>query len=365
LVFRILRLNKSMTNKVVDYIIVGQGLAGSCLAVQLLKKKKKLTVIDFPDEHAASRVAAGLFNPVTGKKLSLTWMAEALFPYLHTFYRDAERLTNEQFYFPMPVYRPFVSAGEQNEWVSKGTDAIYTTYLENVFTSPVFASQVSNPYGGVLLKQCGYLDTTRFLKAIRRLIGEYCSLREELFNEAELAVHPGGVVYGDVSASQIIFCGGISVNQSNLFSWLPIRPLKGEALQVSTDEIVPRIYNRGVYVVPGVWKVGATYNHRDSVPGVTPAALSELTDGLNSLIRFPYQVRNQLWGFRPTVPDRRPILGPHPEFKNVVIFNGLGTKGVSLAPYFSNVLMQWLENGQLLNNEVDIQRYKSLYWKSA
>ncbi|MDL5050926.1 hypothetical protein QQ054_33540 [Oscillatoria amoena NRMC-F 0135] len=128
---------------------------------------------------------------------------------------------------------------------------------------------------------------------------------------------------------------------------------------------MPRIYNRGVYVVPGVWKAGATYNRFDKTVGTTQAAWHELTAGLDSLIRFPYQVAGQLWGFRPTVPDRRPILGVHPEFSSIVIFNGLGTKGVSLAPYFANHLVQWLENGQPLNNEVDIQRYKSLYWKSA
>jgi glycine oxidase len=86
--------------------------------------------------------------------------------------------------------------------------------------------------------------------------------------------------------------------------------------------------------------------------------LKELTEKLNELAVFPYKITNQSWGIRPTTPDRRPILGAHPEHQNVLIFNGLGTKGVSLAPYFSQVLSELLENEVPLNKEVDIQRYK-------
>ncbi|QOI97109.1 MAG: FAD-binding oxidoreductase [Flammeovirgaceae bacterium] len=354
-----------MNTKVVDYLIVGQGLAGSCLAVQLLERKKKIAVIDLPVDQAASRVAAGLFNPITGKIFSLTWQADILFSYLHMFYQRAEKLTGQHFFYPMPVYRPFASAGEQNDWMIKSADNRYTPYLEQLTTSPIFESQVINPYGGLLLKQCGYLDTVKFLEAVRKLIVQQGTFLEDFFNEAELVICPDGVTYRNLKAARVIFCQGIAVNQNRFFSWLPIQPLKGEVLQLETDEEVTRIYNRGVYVVPGVWKAGATYNRFDGTPGITPDARKELTAALDLLVRFPYQIRNQLFGFRPTVPDRRPILGLHPEFNNLIVFNGLGTKGVSLAPYFSHHLVQWLENELALNNAVAIQRYKSLYWKSA
>lgn len=353
-----------MNTTVVDYIIVGQGLAGSCLAVELLNRKRKVAVIDFAMAQAASRVAAGLFNPVTGKKLSLTWLADDLFSHLDTFYQDAERITDTRFYFPMPVYRPFVSAGEQNEWM--GRDSVFLSrYVEKEYSTPAFESQVVNPYGGLLVKQCGYLDTIAFLAAIRNRVAQQGILLEEWFDEQALTVYPEKVSYRNLNASRLIFCTGVLASQSRFFSWLPIQPLKGEVLQLQTGEVVPRIYNRGVYVVPGVWKAGATYNRFDSTEGVTPEALAELTNGLRSLIRFPYKITSQLWGFRPTVPDRRPLLGVHPHFKNIIIFNGLGTKGVSLAPYFAHQLVLWLENGRALNNAVDIQRYKSVYWKSA
>ena len=126
------------------------------------------------------------------------------------------------------------------------------------------------------------------------------------------------------------------------------------------------IINRGVYVVPsrGSWRVGATYSYNDQTPGTTTRASAELVERLEGLITEPFEIEGQQWGLRPTTPDRRPMLGRHPEFKSLWIFNGLGTKGVSLAPYFAEVLIRSIENGEPLNKEVDIERFKSLYWTS-
>ncbi len=101
-----------------------------------------------------------------------------------------------------------------------------------------------------------------------------------------------------------------------------------------------------------------TYQFQDSTRTITQQGLEELTEKLEELISFPYTIINQSWGMRPSTLDRRPILGSHPDHQSVVIFNGLGTKGVSLAPYFSHVLAEWLEKGRPINKEVDIQRYK-------
>lgn len=353
-----------MTDKNVDYIIVGQGLAGSCLALQLLFRQKRVLVIDRVREHAATRVAAGLFNPVTGRQMTMTWLADTLFPYLHSFYVQAELFLQSKFFFPMPLYRPFVSIEEQNEWMGRSSDADYSRYIEALHTNSAFARQVKNPLGGLLLKQCGYIDTTVFSDALRDYLKKKDALLDEDLHEHELKTDKNVVIYRNWRARRIIFCTGEMAKQTSFFSWLPIRPLKGETLTIATNEPVEVIYNRGVYVVPHLWKVGATYTH-DTSPSITEVGKVELTDKLNELIAFPYSVVNQHWGFRPTTPDRRPLLGPHPAFEQIVIFNGLGTKGVSLAPYFSEELTRWMENGHPLDQSVDINRYKSLFSKSA
>ncbi|HEY3430794.1 MAG TPA: FAD-binding oxidoreductase [Cyclobacteriaceae bacterium] len=341
-----------------DYIIVGHGLAGACLSLQLLECNRKILVIDRSDEQAASRVAAGLFNPVTGRKMAKTWLADQIFPYLHQFYQRAEQRTNSSFFYPMPLYRPFISIEEQNEWMGKSTDTTLTDYIDRIHTSPIFERQVKNEFGGLMLKQCGYLNTVKFCESVKKLVLQSATWLEEGFDEQELKIEKTWVEYRNYRASKIIFCQGESVRLGTLFSWLPIQPLKGETLTIQTEDKVSKIYNRGVYIVPEIWRVGATYQFQDKTRTITEAGRKELVEKLNELVNFRYSIIAQSWGMRPTTPDRRPILGAHPEHASVAIFNGLGTKGVSLAPYFSNVLAAWLENNTPLNKEVDIHRYK-------
>ncbi len=348
-------LNSSLS---VDYIIVGQGLAGSCLAMQLIKRNKKVVVIDKPHDNSATRVAAGLFNPITGRNLSKTWKADVLFQELHRFYREVEEITGAHFFHPMPLYRPFVSIEEQNEWMGKSANEDFAPYIQEVCTTPSAQQFVRNPFGGIRLQQCGYVNTLVFLQAVRTHIQQKGVVLDEVFDETALTFYTDHVEYKQFRASKIIFCQGVEALQNKLFSWLPIRPLKGETLSIKPSVNVPEIYNRGVYVVPGLWRVGATYQYADTTPAITEAGRLELIEKLEALLAFPYEVVGQSWGMRPTTPDRKPIVGSHPDHPHAVVFNGLGTKGVSLAPYFSQVLATWLENNGSINKEVDIDRYK-------
>lgn len=348
----------------VDYIIVGLGLAGATLAMELLKRKKRLCVFDLPGENRASAIAAGLFNPITGKTMVLTWKADQVFPLLHEWYRGVESILGEQFFFPQPVYRPFVSAGEQNEWMGKSADSAFGDYLQNVQTIPHNPSQVINPFGGLLLRQCGYVNTTDFLNAVRALListGQYDSSR---FNYESLAVE-GDLLYKDLAADKIIFCEGAHVKSNPFFSWLPIRPLGGEVLEIELNEQPDFLYNRHVYVVPTSerrFKVGATYVNKD-ITGISAEGRQELTERLDELLCLDYRIVHQDWGIRPVVRDRKPILGAHPNHANLVVLNGLGTKGVSLAPYCASRLCGWLEDGLDLDPDTNIERFKSLYSK--
>jgi glycine oxidase len=342
----------------VDYIIVGQGLAGSATAVQLLRLKQKIAVFDEPSMNNSSRIAAGLFNPITGKKMSKTWLADKIFPYLHEFYSSVERESGEHFFHPTPLYRPFLSIEEQNEWMARAGDPLLSPYIEKIQLEK-WIDGVNDPYGGLLLKQCGFLDTRKFIHAVSILITRDGTLCREVFSADDLEINPDGFSYGSLRARRVILCSGVHTNK--FFDWIPIRPLKGETLSIKSDLPRENVINRGVYMVPdeesGTWRVGSTYNFHDQTPVATSAGREELESKIYGLIDRKFEVVDHQWGFRPTTPDRRPILGSHPEHKNLILFNGLGTKGVSLAPYFSEVLVHSLEKEGSIHKEVDIDRF--------
>ena len=212
-------------------------------------------------------------------------------------------------------------------------------------------------------RNCFFINTREYIQACRILISRSASLLTETFDSDDLEVDKNFVRYKDWQAKRIIFCSG--THQNKWFSWLPIRPLKGETITIQAGIPQDQIINRGVYMVPiapGSWRVGSTYNFHDQYPATTTEGKMELVENVRGLISLDFTVTDHAFGFRPTTPDRRPILGPHPETDRVVAFNGLGTKGISLAPYFSEVLVRWLENEGSINKEVDIERFKSVYW---
>lgn len=350
----------------VDYIIVGQGLAGSALSLHCLKRSKRILVIDKPTANTASRIAVGLFNPITGRFLVKTWMADILFPFMHSFYRDAELTTGGRFFYPMSLYRPFATIEEQNEWMAKSVEPEYSQYLASI-SSKQLHPFVRDDFGGFTLNHCGYLDCIPYLEAVRNYISARSMVLEEVFEDDELEVAGDIVRYKGYEAPSIIFCQGME--RSGWFDWIPILPLKGETLRIETSLTENIIINRGVYAVPtnqrGQWRVGATYSRNDASPGITVEGRQELTSKVGDLLRDPFSVLSQDWGIRPTTHDRKPVLGRHPEHRALYILNGMGPKGVSLAPYFSEVLLNYIENGRPLNKDVNIERYKLLYWSSS
>lgn len=347
----------------VDYIIVGQGLAGSTLALESIKRGKTVCVFDEPQANRASMTAAGICNPITGKVMIRSYLADTLFPFLQSWYPEAETILGEKFFRPLPVYRPFLSEQERQQWGQRSSEADFRPFVR-VRTSPFHEDKLVNPHGGLEVLQSGVLDVVRWVTSVRSLLIEKGMYRDARFDEADVHVADRITVRG-ISATRLIYCNGISARQSPWFGWLPLRPLKGETLTLRMQFPEDRIISRGVYAVPltepGTFVVGSTYQHEPFSPGVSEEGRHQVLDRFAKLFKMPAEVIHQDWGIRPTVTDRRPLLGRHPRAENVIIFNGLGTKGVSLAPYFASVLLDWIERDAPLPAEVNISRFKSLY----
>ncbi len=350
-----------------DHIIIGQGLAGSCLALQLLRRGKKVIVFDQPQNNRASAVAAGLFNPVTGKRLTKAWEADKVFPYLFQFYAEAEESLGQKFFYPQPIYQPFVSIAEQNDWMARSESRELKKFVERIFTESVYGDQTYDDFGGILINHTGYLNTNLFMQGLRLVLEKENAYQPHYFDISLLKIRNDKVNYKNYEGTNIIFCEGLGSLKNPLFGWVPIIPLKGETLSISIKEKPKAIFNRGVYLVPSgrereeEYLAGATYQPNDHTEGISTTAKAELEEKISALIKIPFKTNFQNWGIRPSTRDRRPVLGAHPLYKNVIAFNGLGTKGVSLAPYFSDLLADWLCHEAEIPSEINIARFKALY----
>ncbi len=342
----------------IDFLIIGQGLAGTALAYRLEQLGQTFLLFDQPESNQSSRVAAGLYNPVTGRKMVRSWKAEELFPEIESFYSDLEHLTGRQFLTRQKIYRPFLSIEEQNEWMGHSSDPAIGMFIETIFTESQYP-QMRDSFGGVLLRMSGWLNINEYLDGM----AEYFSdrLRLEGFDETLLENTSDGWKYGTVFAKNIVYCNGLGASKSRFFSYLPFAPVKGELLEVAQDFDPDFIANRGVFRVPlskGIYRVGSTYTWHDLETGPTETAKSEILAKLQDLVRVPVtEVKSHKTGIRPATKDRKPFLGKHPREDSVYIFNGFGAKGVSLTPFFSKMMADYLIKSQPISAEVNIARY--------
>lgn len=347
----------------VDYIIVGQGLAGSILADHLIIEGCSVMVYDDPTISNSSKIAGGLYNPVTGRKMVKTWNADRLFDYLVDYYPQYEQRLSAKFLHDIPIYRPFISPEELNEWMGKSADIDYGKFIRKVNSTSAYGHQVNDDFGGLLLNQSGYVDTHQLVIASAKMLDKNKSLKREVFDSQQLRLLDHEIEYDGIKAKGVIYCNGHKSVGEHFFGWVPLRPVKGELLIIKIEQQLGVIHNRGVFVIPmgaGMCKVGSTYDHNNLDEQPTLIAKSVLIKKLDELVKFPYEVVNQLAGIRPATKDRKPIIGTHHKYKNLHLFNGFGTKGVSLIPLFAKEMTQLLINNKRIDHEVNIERFFSL-----
>ena len=319
-----------------------------------MRRNLVVTVADAGDSNAASRVAAGMFNPITSKLRTSTWNANRLFPVLDEFYRWSEVLLQTSFYHPMVMYRPFTSVEDQNGWSMEDNP-----YIRRLHFMTVWGESVHDPLGGIEINHAGYVETLRFTDAFR----EHMEARDSF-----VRVSGGHQEAMELATEyrQVIWCEGAAVHHNPLFRWLPVSRLKGEVLDIRTSLPSDILFNGPAWLVPGPhpgrFRAGSTYD-RSGVPGNTAEGMADLTGRLRSLLSADFSVDSADWGFRPVVRDRRPVMGPHPERAGHYIFNGLGTKGVSLAPWCAARFADFLTGYQSLPDEVNISRFSTFYFK--
>jgi glycine/D-amino acid oxidase-like deaminating enzyme len=357
-----------MSIRTYDYILVGQGIAGTALAWHLIEAGKSILVVNDSTRPSASLVAAGIYNPLTGRKLVKTWMADTIFPYAVDFYTRLETALQTRFVYPLSIYRPYRSLEEQKNYSAYASEPEIAEYVFNELESQPDRKGLNFPFGGLLVKGGGWIDLAAVIHKSREYFIEKKQYAECDFFSKNLIANHDGVKWGNIEAGKVIFCQGVDARENSLFDWLPFNPVKGQILDVIFEGYISEeIVNQGIFILPSpdrqTYRVGATYSWHDLDWEVTEDGRAYLENKLQPLISSNYTILTQRAGLRPSSKDRRPLIGLHPAQPAVGVFNGLGTKGVTLAPYFAGEFVQYLENDKELNSEVNIDRHFSLYYR--
>lgn len=351
-----------MTGRV-DVLIIGQGLAGTLLAVELIARGMRVLVVDDGHGSSSTRMAAGLLNPVTGLRLTRARQAERFISVALRTYADLERRWDASFYHPLPMLRIFRSERQRFDWLKRLASPDYGDYLQSPLAPEALPPGLHAPHGAGLQQQTGYLDTTTFLEAGRRWLHAQDALHEGRFDWSELRLSEAGARWQAWTAGKVITCEGYRGEDNPWFGWLPLRPCKGQILTLETpDPLPPWILNRGTWLLPlggGRARVGATYEREDIGAGPSAASREALLREAHAF--FPGRVRWSLvaeaTGVRPGTRDRMPLVGLHPEHGQLGVCNGFGSKGVLMAPYYTRCLAVALVEGADVPREAGVQRW--------
>ncbi len=348
-----------------DLIIVGTGLAAHVMALQAEFNGLKSVIIGSPQLSSSSWVAAGLWNPVVFKRMTRSWRAESLLPELNEFYSKSELLLNEHFYTERKIIKPFFSPEEKNLWI-KRAQAELSQYLDKI------AHPASEEHKGLLIptdfgivNHCGNIQMNLFLNASITHFKKKGVFIDEVFDHSLLKIETDAVTYKDLKATHVVFCEGHLVKNNPLFHWIPLKPVKGEVLTLKIDvvDLKTNVLNHDAFILKqndGTYKLGSTYDWNDLNDKPSQHGLTVLISKLSKLITSEYTILKHEAGVRPSSIDRRPIIGAHPLHKHVHVFNGLGTKGVMIAPYFAKNFVHFLMKKETLNPEVDVARFYHL-----
>lgn len=342
-----------------DCIIIGAGLAGVTLGHFLEKNKKTFCVIS-DHSQPTSRIAGGVYNPVVLKRFTPIWRADEVSSVADSFYTEAEKAAGLSFRKALPVWRKFASVEEQNNWFAAADNLVLQHYLGGCILSSGNTA-IPAPFGLGEVLHTGRLDIKLYLDNALAQWQKQGIYYEQTFDYELLQICEEYVVYKGVEARNIVFCEGCGVANNPYFKNVPMRPCKGETLTFSAPDLKLNniLKSDGVIIPLGneLYTVGATYDPEDLTECITEVSRTALIEKLEKMICCDYEIVSHQAGIRPTVADRRPLVGQHPIHIPLWILNGLGTRGVLNAPLCAQVLYNAIFQKIDIPQEMNVNRF--------
>jgi glycine/D-amino acid oxidase-like deaminating enzyme len=347
--------------KQTDYLLVGQGIAGSVMALALMRRGKSVMVIDKPQLSSSSKIAAGVYNPFNFRQMMNNWRAMEMIDAAKSLYQYTEKKSLSRIFTERKILKVFTSADERTLWERACIEKTGLLAEEKILENP-FGEMVLAPYGIGVVNNGGSVDTGMLLYVTAELLKQQNGFAEEEFDPEKLQVSASGIVYDErISAGHLIFCEGHLITENPFFNFVPIKPAKGQLLHVHIPGLaLTEVLNRGAYLLPlgnELFVLGSTFDNDEVNEIPTEAAITDLLSRLQKFVKTSVKIVSHYAGIRPAVQDRRPVIGTHPEHKRVSMMNGMGSKAVLLCPWLAEKLVEHIENQEELPKEVDLRRF--------
>lgn len=338
-------------------LIVGQGLAGTLLAWQLLQRGQRVLVIDREESVTSSKVAGGIITPITGKRLVKTWRLDEFYPIAKKFYRWVEDQTGSQVYFEKPIQRLFKNPVEQAEFDQRIHEPGFARY---VLQRGVPDKQGLLADKGGFVMPGGFLDVNHFLQVSRTYFSQLKCYQSGKVIADSIKILPEDIHWQGRQFRQIIFCQGWTQKTNPYFDWVPFKPAKGEVLEIECPELSQqRIINRGGFIAPlgnDKFRSGSTYEWQQLDNQSSEAGRLQICAKIRAMTDLPFKITSHKAAVRPVIEDCKALLGLHPGKERLGYFNGLGSKGVLNGPFLSAMLADHLVDGSPIEECVDVRK---------
>lgn len=346
-------------------LVLGGGFAGRLLTWFLCKKGADVTLADSGDPNSATRVSAGIIKPITGRRIVKSSYAGEAIPFAFHTYLEISELSGIEILRNKPVLLIFTSAGNRNDWMARSAEPDMEGAVMEFVGPEKTGIALNAPFGGAILNHSGFAEPHSFQQAIDVGLKNKCEILPVPGIDELPVVDGNGVRFLNRKFDLVVLCQGPGAVHVAFTSWIPFQPVKGEILDVAINGLMDDyVLSTGIYVVPygdGKFRVGSTYEWNDLNCIPTENARSVLVKSLSELIRLPIEVTGQKAGIRPAVADRRPLIGHVPEHQSVGVFNGLGTKGAMLGPYFASQAADYFVHGTAPDPDADLLRFSKFY----
>jgi glycine/D-amino acid oxidase-like deaminating enzyme len=345
----------------VDYIIVGSGLAGICFCEQLIANNKTFVVID-NNSQQSSIVAGGLYNPVTLKRFTPVWQSKIQLAMALPMFAKIEQRLNVKLDYKIAVRKRFSGLEEQNNWFARSDREGLSDYMSLKIHKNENAL-INAEYGFGEVLETGRVDTKLLVLKYKKGLKSKNLLIEEAIDYSQILFNEDSINYNNVSAKHIVFAEGYGIKTNPFFNTLPLEGSKGELITIKAPKLnLDFVLKSSVFIIPlgnDIYRIGSTYERTDKTNNISAKAKEELLSKLKTIISCDFEVIDQVAGIRPTVSDRKPLVGRHQKHKNMSVLNGLGTRGVMIGPYVAQQLYNHLENNLPLDNEINITRFEN------